>query len=116
MMINTETLKKNYEFKNVLTKGKYYSGKNIDIYILKNKFNINNIGIAVSIKVAKAVKRNRIKRLIRENYRLTENNLKTGYNILFLWKKKKDIKYATFKNIQKDMEIIFFEAKLLKEN
>ena len=36
-MLNTDTLKKNYEFKNVLTKGKYYNGNYIDIYIKKNK-------------------------------------------------------------------------------
>ena len=29
-MKKTKILKKNYEFKKVLTKGKYYSGKNID--------------------------------------------------------------------------------------
>lgn len=35
-MLKTDTLKKNYEFKNVLTKGKYYNGNYIDIYIKKN--------------------------------------------------------------------------------
>ena len=55
-MLNTDTLKKNYEFKNVLTKGKYYNGNYIDIYIKKNNKNFNYIGIAVSVKVGKAVK------------------------------------------------------------
>ena len=31
-MKKTEMLKKNYEFKNVLTKGKFYRGKEIEIY------------------------------------------------------------------------------------
>ena len=59
-MLNTDTLKKNYEFKNVLTKGKYYNGNYIDIYIKKNNKKINYIGIAVSVKVGKAVKRNMV--------------------------------------------------------
>lgn len=74
-MVKTDTLKKNYEFKNVLSRGKYFSGNYIDIYIKKNRKNLNFIGIAVGVKLAKAVKRNRIKRLIRENYRLIEKNL-----------------------------------------
>lgn len=113
-MNNTDTLKKNYEFKNVLTKGKYYSGKYVDIYISKNKKEINLIGIAVSTKAAKAVKRNKIKRLIRENYRLIENNIKVGNNLLFLWKKKNNIEDATFNNIEKDIKKIFLEADLYK--
>ena len=42
-MLKTDTLKKNYEFKNVLTKGKYYNGNYIDIYIKKNNKKINYI-------------------------------------------------------------------------
>lgn len=56
-MLNTDTLKKNYEFKNVLTKGKYYNGNYIDIYIKKNNKNFNYIGIAVSGKSRKSCKK-----------------------------------------------------------
>ncbi len=111
-MRKLNTLKKNYEFKNVLTRGKYYSGKNLDIYIKKNNKDKNFIGIAVSTKVGKAVKRNRIKRLIRENYRLQKEKLIKGYDIIFLWKKNKEIQYATFENIKRDMNKIFKEAKI----
>lgn len=102
-MKKTLKLKKNYEFKKILTKGKYYSGTYLDVFVTKHLSNINRIGIAVSVKVAKAVKRNRIKRLIYENYRLLEDKLDTGYHIVFLWKRKRDIKDATFQNIKQDM-------------
>ena len=49
-MRKIKTLKKNYEFKNVLSKGKFYIGKQISIYVLKNNKKINVIGVAVGIK------------------------------------------------------------------
>ena len=36
-MRKIDTLKKNYEFKNVLDKGKFFRGKYITMYISKNK-------------------------------------------------------------------------------
>ena len=35
-MKTTKMLKKNYEFKQVLTRGKYYSGQYIKAFIIKN--------------------------------------------------------------------------------
>ena len=52
-----KTLKKNYEFQNVLNKGKFYIGKQITIYIAENKQSTNRFGIAVSKKTCNAVKR-----------------------------------------------------------
>lgn len=112
-MKKIKTLKKNYEFKNVLNKGKFYLGKQIIIYISKNKINENRIGIAISTKLCKATKRNRLKRLIRENYRLIKDNMKQGYNIVFLWNKKADFRDANFSIIEKDMKSIFNKLGIL---
>ena len=81
-MKKTLKLKKNYEFKKILNKGKYYGGHYLDVFVIKNRSNINQIGIAVGVKVAKAVKRNRIKRLISENYRLLEEKRNDMLQIL----------------------------------
>ena len=112
-MKKTIKLKKNYEFKKVLNKGKYFSGKYLDCYICRTTENINKIGIAIGVKITNAVNRNRIKRLILENYRLIENELKSGYQLIFLWKKRVDIEEATFEHIKNDLEIIFKKAGLL---
>ncbi len=112
-MLKTDTLKKNYQFRNILKKGKYYKGNYIDIYIKNNNKKINYIGIAVGVKLAKAVKRNRVKRLIRENYRLLENKINVGYNIVFICKKNQNIEKIEYKNIKQDMENIFKKAKIL---
>ena len=116
-MKKTKMMKKNYEFKNVLTKGNYYSGKQVEAFIKKNnQETINFLGIAISVKIAKAVKRNYIKRLIRENYNFFENQIKTGYQIVFLWKKKAKIEEASWNNINIDMQNIFEKAKIFEEN
>ena len=113
-MKKTKMLKKNYEFRKVLSKGKYYSGKNIEAYVLENnKKDCNFLGLAISVKTAKAVKRNMIKRLLRENYKILENDIINGVSIVFLWKKGIDTKNALFNNIKDDMNYIFDKADTL---
>lgn len=112
-MKKMKTLKKNYEFQNVLKKGKFYIGKQITIYITKNREEANQFGIAISKKTCNAVKRNFIKRKIRENYRLIQNKLAKGYNIVFLWNKKVPIENANFHIIWEDMHKSFQKAGIL---
>ena len=112
-MRKIKTLKKNYEFKNVLKRGKFYIGKQISIYVLKNNKKSNVIGIAVGIKQCGAVKRNRIKRLIRENYRLIKDDLRQGYDIVFLWNKKGESEEADYYIIKNDIIKLLQKANLL---
>jgi len=107
-----ETIKKNYEFKIVLSKGKGYFGKVIKIYIKPNGRKENRIGIAIQKKVGKAVVRNKIKRWIREAYRNIETEIEKGYDIIFLCKAKESVDKMDFFIIQNDLKKIF---KLEKE-
>lgn len=111
-MKKTKMLKKNYEFKSVLSRGKYYSGKYIEAFIRDNHKNCNFLGLAISVKTGKAVRRNRIKRLIRENYKILESSIQVGQSIVFLWKKKADVSNANFENIKIDMNNIFDKANI----
>ena len=112
-MRKLKTLKKNYEFKNVLSKGNFYMGQYVTIYIKKNKKNENFIGIAVNTKLGNAVKRNRIKRLVRENYRLIKHKLKKGNDIVFLINKNIKIENIKFYNIENFMINIFKKANMV---
>ena len=42
-----------------------------------------------------------------------ENELNTGYSIVILWKKRADIKYATYDNVKQDMKNIFKRIGIL---
>lgn len=113
--MKTKMLKKNYEFQRVFAKRNYYGGKYIEMFVIDNKENKNYLGIAVSKKSANSVYRNKIKRLIRENYRQIENKIITGKTYVILWKKKSKIENINYYNIKEDINKIFSKAKLIKE-
>ena len=112
-MKNTIMMKKNYEFKNLFSKGKFYYGQYIHMYIKKTEKNYNKLGIAVSKKQGKAVKRNRIKRLIRANYKNFENKIEKGINILIIINKEKNIEEITFNNIESNFYSTLKKANVL---
>ncbi len=78
----SESLKKNYEFREVYKKGKSYANKFLVMYVMENNTNKNKLGISVSKKVGNSIIRHRITRLVRENYRLHENIFNSGLNIV----------------------------------
>ena len=114
-MKKTIMIKRRHEFKQLFSKGKIVYNKNFTFYYLKNKLSINQLGIAVSKKSGNAVDRNRIKRLIRENYKIFEEKLSTGYNLLFSVNKKCQIKEINFYDVKKEMERALKKAELLEE-
>ena len=63
-MKKTVKLKKNYEFKKVLTKGKYYSGMFLDVFVTKHQSPINRIGIAVGVPLAAILMKEPLSHLI----------------------------------------------------
>lgn len=110
-MRKTITLKKNFEFKNVFSKGKWIHGKYLVLYYKENKLEYNRIGVAVSKKTGKSVIRNRIKRLLRESYRQYGENIKTGYDIILLWKNK-DVTVG-FNSVFNDFKQLILKSKLI---
>lgn len=78
----TEPLKKNYEFRRLYSKGQCFSDSYLAVYCRKTKRRDNRLGITVGKKVGNAVHRNRLRRRIRESYRLMEPEMNTGFEIV----------------------------------
>ena len=112
-MEKTISLKKNYEFKNVFSKGKWIHGKYHVLYFKDNRLNYNRLGVAVSKKTGKSVIRNHIKRVLRESYRLNEEKIKTGYDIILLWKNK-DVT-AEFNKVFDDFRQLMHKSGLIEQ-
>lgn len=83
-MTFTESLRKNRDFQVVFKNGKSRANKYLVLYVLENRLDKNRIGISVSKKVGNSVIRHRVKRLIKESYRLHENMFNSGLDIVVI--------------------------------
>lgn len=95
----SESLKKNKDFQVVYRNGKSYANKYLVMYVMENGLERNRIGISASKKVGNSVVRHHLARLIRENYRLLEENFQCGYDIIIVVRvSAKEITFADMKS------------------
>jgi ribonuclease P protein component len=80
----TKSLTKNHEFRKLYNRGKSAASKFVVIYCIRNGTEENRLGITVSTKLGGAVERNRVRRRLKEIYRLNEHSLRAGYNIVLV--------------------------------
>ncbi len=81
-MKHTVALKQNHEFRRLYNKGKSAVSPFFAIYCRKNYREMSRLGITTGVKLGNAVKRNRVRRRIRELYRTNEHRLLCGYDIV----------------------------------
>ena len=93
-----ESLKKNEAFQIVYKRGKSYANKYLVMYIMKNELEQNRIGISVSKKVGNSVVRHRLTRLIRESYRLHQDELEKSFDMIVI--ARKTAKGRSFEEIE----------------
>ena len=77
----SKSLKLNHIFRRLYSTG----GKGnafLVLYARRNRLGINRVGVTVSKKLGKAVVRNRVRRRLREVYRLNESRFLPGWDIV----------------------------------
>lgn len=80
----TKSLKENYEFRRLYAKGKTTAVPCLAVYCRARKGTENRLGLTVSKKLGCAVVRNRVRRRIKEVYRLHEDQLRPGRDIVIV--------------------------------
>lgn len=76
------SIKKNREFQSIYRGGTSHANRLLVMYVTENEQGVNRIGISVSKKVGNSVVRHHITRLIREIFRLNNDRIKAGVNII----------------------------------
>ena len=79
-----DSLKKTNDFKKVYNHHHSKANRLFIMYIMKNDSSDIHLGISVSKKVGNSVVRHRMTRLVREVFRLNQNKVIKGYDIIVI--------------------------------
>ena len=112
-MKNTQPIKLNRDFRRLYRSGKSESGGFVVVYMKPNKRGCNRVGFTVSKQLGNAVMRNRTKRLMRESYRLMEDRLNVGYDMIIVARNRAADK--TYDQISKDMRFVLYTLGILND-
>jgi ribonuclease P protein component len=97
-----QSINKNSDFKRLYNNGRKIVTQYIVFYYLKNDRTEDRIGLTVSKKVGKSVVRNRVKRLMKEAFRLNFSGTKEGYDFVLVARNR--MKGASFTQVDKIMK------------
>lgn len=87
-MNHTEKINRNYLFRRIYRVGKNRVTPYFAVYLAKNRLKKNRLGITTTKKIGNAVQRNRARRVLTEAYRLLEDELPTGMDIVIVARTK----------------------------
>ena len=75
------------DFRRVMKLGRRHSSRSFILFIQKNEEGFHRLGIVVKKETGPAVFRNRMKRYIREFFRLHKHKIKGSYDFILMIKK-----------------------------
>lgn len=105
-------LRKNKDFQRVYRYGRSYADRYIVLYVFSAPPMVKNVGFAAGKKLGNAVVRNRVKRLLRETYRLNQKNLPENHCILLVGRKA--AVDSSYKVMEKSFRSLCRKAKMYR--
>jgi len=103
-------LRSNEDFQRVRRNGRFYASPLVVLAFLRNDLAYNRIGFVVSKRLGKAYQRNRIKRRMREIIRLHINEIKPGFDMVFI--ARQPLNKAQYLQIKQVLLMLLKKAKL----
>lgn len=106
-------LRRNSDFRRVRHVGESNASPILVLAFLRNNLPHSRFGFVVNKQLGKAVQRNKIKRRLREAARLRLSYIQTGYDLVFIARKRAgNAKYA---ELTQSMEMLLKKAGLWSE-
>jgi ribonuclease P protein component len=104
-----ERISRRKEFLEIYRKGKRLDTRNFTLILSRNNTGGNRLGISIGKKAAKkAVARNRIKRLLREYFRLNKGRLPSSTDVVIIV--RKDVSSRSYRDIFAELEGLLKEG------
>lgn len=108
----SSALKLNHIFRRLYATSGYANGLMV-LYARKNRLGCNRVGVTVSKKLGGAVVRNRVRRRLREVYRLNEDRFLPGWDIVVV--ARSQCVNASFQNLTKAYLSLAEKAGILED-
>lgn len=105
-------LTKEADFRKLRDRGRSWANPLVVLYALPNEFGVTRVGVSASKRIGGAVTRNRVKRLIKEAFRLRLNAVKQGWDVLFI--ARQPTAAADFRMVSSAVEEVLRRAGLLE--
>ncbi|MBP3921229.1 MAG: ribonuclease P protein component [Bacilli bacterium] len=104
-------IKKSEDFEKIIKNNKSFRSKYFFIYIQRHENDIYHFGLSVGKKIGNAVKRNKVKRQLKEI--ITNQDYQKNFDCIIIV--RKEINNHTFSEIKEELNRCLKQLKILKE-